>query len=122
MSPGDLISDVLVVLGIVVMTIGVVGLFRMPDVYMQLHAASKAVFLGVIAFLGASIATGDGAIAARSVLIAAFLLLTTPIASHVIAQAAYVTDEPSRVPGAVDESGRLPEGRDDVPPRVDEPT
>ncbi len=108
MSVGEWISDALVVLGILVMTIGVVGLFRMPDVYMQLHAASKAVFLGVIAFLGASIATGDGSIAARSVLIAVFLLLTTPVASHVIAQAAYLTDEPVRTPGAIDESGRLP--------------
>lgn len=112
MSVGEWISDGLLVLGVLVMTIGVIGLFRMPDVYMQLHAASKAVFLGVIAFLGASVATGDASVIARCVLIAVFLLLTTPIAAHVIAQAAYLTDEPTRVPGSVDESGRQPQPDD----------
>jgi len=98
-------ADALVVLGIVVITLGVVGAYRLPDVYTQLHATGKAVFLGVIAFLVASIASGDGAIIARAALIAGFLILTTPVGAHVIARAAYVRGEPMRTPGALDESG-----------------
>jgi multicomponent Na+:H+ antiporter subunit G len=94
----------------VVCTLGVVGLFRMPDVYTQLHAASKAVVLGIVAFLVASLAAGNGAIAGRAALIAAFLLLTTPVAAHAIARAAHARDEPMRAPGARDES-RRPCGR-----------
>ena len=87
-----------------VCTLGVVGLFRMPDVYTQLHAASKAVVLGIVAFLVASFAAGDGAVAARAALIGAFLLLTTPVAAHAIARAAHARGEPMRAPGARDES------------------
>jgi multicomponent Na+:H+ antiporter subunit G len=42
------LADALVILGIWVMTVGVYGVIRMPDTYTRLHAASKAVFLGVI--------------------------------------------------------------------------
>jgi multicomponent Na+:H+ antiporter subunit G len=101
-----ILADVLVVLGVFVMTIGVYGIFRMPDTYTQLHASSKAVFLGVIALLVASSATGDTTIIARAALIGVFLLLTTPVSAHVIARAAFVLREPMETPGAVDESGR----------------
>lgn len=100
------VSDILVLLGVLVMTIGVYGIFRMPDVYTQLHAASKAVVLGVIALLVASTATRDPAIIARAFLIGAFLLLTTPVAAHAVARAAYVRGERMLTPGALDESGR----------------
>jgi len=104
-SPGALAADALVLLGVFVMTIGVYGVFRMPDTYTQLHAASKAVFLGVIALLIASAATGDPAVVARALLIGAFLVLTTPVAAHVIGHAAYHQDERMETPGARDESG-----------------
>ena len=104
-DPFAWVADALVVLALVVMTIGVVGLRRMPDVYTQLHATSKAVFLGVIAILVASAASRDPAIVARTVLIGAFLLATTPVSAHVVARAAYRLREPMRTPGAVDESG-----------------
>ena len=101
-----LAADLLVLLGVAVMTIGVYGVFRMPDVYTQLHAASKAVFLGVISLLLASVVTGDAAIVARAALIGAFLVATTPVAAHVIARSAYLRGERMQTPGAVDESGR----------------
>ncbi len=86
-------------------------MFRMPDVFTELHSASKAVVLGVVAFLFASLAATDAAISARAMLIAAFLILTTPVSAHVIAQAAWRRGEPMRTPGALDESGReLPSG------------
>ncbi len=106
------VADALVLLGVVVMTIGVYGVFRMPDVYTELHAASKAVFLGVVVLLVASTVTGDGAIIARAALIGVFLVLTTPVAAHVIALAAYRQEERMETPGALDESGHdLPHGR-----------
>lgn len=105
-EPLAILADVLVVLGLVVTTLGVLGMFRMPDVYTELHAASKAVFLGIIAFLLASMTAGDGAVISRSALIAVFLVLTTPVGAHVIAQSAWRRGEPMQTPGAIDESGR----------------
>lgn len=98
------LADALVVLGVAIMTIGIYGVIRMPDLYTRLHAASKSVVLGVVSLCAASIVTGDPAIVARVVLIAVLLLVTTPVASHAIARGAYLEGEAMRTPGAVDES------------------
>jgi multicomponent Na+:H+ antiporter subunit G len=106
-----------------VITLGVVGLFRMPDAYTQLHAAGKAVFLGLVALLIASLATRDASIAARAALIAVFLILTTPVGAHVIARAAYQRREGMLTPGAIDESGSgAPERGPDEPRGEPPPT
>jgi multicomponent Na+:H+ antiporter subunit G len=97
-------ADALVVLGLVVMTAGVYGLVRMPDVYTKVHAASKAVFLGAIALLVASTVSEEPAIIYRAILIGVALLITTPIASHVIVKAAAERGEVMRSPGAMNES------------------
>ncbi len=76
------LADALVILGLWVMTVGVYGVIRMPDTYTRLHAASKAVFLGVISFCASSAVTGEPAIIYRAFLIAAFLLVTTPTGSE----------------------------------------
>ncbi|MBW3632905.1 MAG: monovalent cation/H(+) antiporter subunit G [Chloroflexi bacterium] len=106
---GDLplwLADALVVLGVTIMTIGVYGVIRMPDLYTQLHAASKSVFVGVVSLCFASIVTGDVAIVARVFLIAVLLLLTTPVSAHVIARGAYLEGQRMETPGAIDESGQ----------------
>ncbi len=105
---GDLLlwlADALVVLGVTIMTIGVYGVIRMPDLYTQLHAASKSVFVGVVSLCLASIVTGDTAIVARVFLIAVLLLLTTPVSAHVIARGAYLEGQRMETTGAIDESG-----------------
>lgn len=94
-----LAADALILLGMIVMTIGVLGFARMPDIYNKLHATSKAVFLGAISLLLATVATGDAVIMGRAALIAVFLLLTAPVAAHAVARAAYVRHR-SREPEA----------------------
>ena len=100
------LADALVILGVAVMTVGVYGMIRMPDTYTKLHAASKMVFLGVASLLVSSVVTGDPRIVLRCVPIAAFLILTTPVAAHMIGRAAFARGERMRAPEAVDESGR----------------
>jgi multicomponent Na+:H+ antiporter subunit G len=100
------LADALVLVGLFVMTVGVYGAIRMPDTYTKLHAMSKAVFLGVISFCASSVVTGDTGIIYRAVLIAAFLLVTTPISAFVIARSALLRNEGMETPGALDESGR----------------
>jgi multicomponent Na+:H+ antiporter subunit G len=105
-----IIQDALVILGLAIMTIGVYGVIRFPDIYTRVHAASKAVFLGVVSILFATMLAGGADVILRAILITIFLLLTTPVAAHTIAQAAYQRGEPMKTPGAIDESeSRLPE-------------
>lgn len=99
------IADALVLVGVMIMTLGVIGMARMPDIYVKLHAASKSVFLGVVVLGASTFVTGDAAIIARVVLIAAMLLLTTPVASHAIGRGAFLDHERMASADAVDESG-----------------
>lgn len=81
-----------------------VGVVRMPDVFARMQAASKASTLGLACLLiGTAIELGDGATLARTVSIAAFIMLTTPVAAHVVARAAYFTDVPLWSGTVVDE-------------------
>ena len=99
------LADALVIFGTFIVTIGVYGIIRMPDTFTRLHAASKSVFLGLISLLAASTLTGEPDIIFRVVLIAFFLLMTTPVSSHVIGKATFHREERMRTPDAVDESG-----------------
>ena len=98
------LADVLIVLGLIVVTIGVYGVIRLPDVYTQLHASGKAAFLGIVLLLVAAGLQGDGPIVSRAVLITVLLAVTTPVAAHVVGQAARARGEEMRTPGAVDET------------------
>ena len=100
------LADALVVLGVLVMTVGVYGAIRMPDTYTKLHSMSKAVFLGVVSLCASSFVTGDPEIIFRAILIAAFLLVTTPISALMIARSAFLQAERMRTPDARDESRR----------------
>lgn len=99
-----LVADLLVLAGLVVITIAVYGVVRFPDAYLQLHASGKAAFVGVAALLLAAALGGDPAIVARTALILVLLAITTPVASHAIAQAARHCGEPMHSPEAIDES------------------
>ena len=67
-----------------------VGVLRMPDVFTRMQASTKASTLGLACLLiGAALQMGDFASLIRVASIGAFVLLTTPVAAHVIARAAY---------------------------------
>jgi multicomponent Na+:H+ antiporter subunit G len=97
-------ADILIFAGLAILTLAVFGVLRMPDVYTQTHAASKAAFLGIALLLASAALRGGGATVARALLIAALLAVTTPVAAHAIARAARRRGEPMRSPDTLDES------------------
>ncbi|MBK8905012.1 MAG: monovalent cation/H(+) antiporter subunit G [Anaerolineaceae bacterium] len=101
------LADGLVIVGAVIMGTAVYGMIWLPDVYTRLHAASKAVVLGVIPILLASTVSGEPAIIFRVILISMLLLLTAPVSAHAIGHAAYQKREKMKTADSVDESGRL---------------
>lgn len=96
----------LIAVGILTTGVTVYGVVRLSGLYTRLQAASKASMLGAVAILAASIGTRDGAIIARAVVVALFLLLTTPVAAHAIAQAAYRRDREHGRDGGEGAGGR----------------
>lgn len=66
-----------------------IGLFRMPDVFTRSHAAGMTDTVGATLILaGLLLQAPDWTVAVRLVLVVAFLVLTSPTASHALAQAA----------------------------------
>lgn len=110
------LADALVLASLALMSIAVYGMLWMPDTYTRLHAAGKGIVIGNLLLVLAAPLIGDPAIAARELLIGAFLLLTTPISAHAIGQAAFRKRERMRVPGALDESGQALAPEKGLPP------
>ena len=99
-----MIAFAVAVVGIAFMVIAGIGLLRMPDLPTRMHASSKAGTLGAALVLAAvALHFGDAAIAARVAVVCVFLLLTAPVASHVIARAAYRTGVPLSPETVIDE-------------------
>jgi len=72
------------------MMIAALGIYRMPDVYNQLHTSTKAATLALVNLLiGAMIDQGSLSVITKSVLILAFHFMTAPVAAHMIARAQY---------------------------------
>jgi multicomponent Na+:H+ antiporter subunit G len=70
-----------------------VGIVRMPDVFMRISACTKAATLGVTAILiAAAIFCGNIGAASRAVATILFVLLTAPVAAHMIGRSAYLAD------------------------------
>lgn len=87
------VTAVLVSLGVFFLLMGAIGLVRFPNFYARMHAAGKCdtlgallVLLGLAAYHGASLSS------AKILLIAVFVFLTSPTATHAVARAAARSD------------------------------
>ncbi len=88
----DVMGYILIAIGVLFNVFGCIGLVRFPDVYNRLQAATKCVTLGtVLLLLGVALASGTGATAAKAVICAVFVLVTSPTAAHAIAKGAYAS-------------------------------
>ena len=75
--------------GIFFMVFGALGILRFPDLYTRLHPAGKAGTAGVLStFIGLIIYCGFSPLSLRIILIALFIVITSPVASHAIARGA----------------------------------
>ena len=85
-----LIALVVTAFGVLFLLLAAVGLLRFPDVYIRSHAAGKAATLGVCGvLLGAALGLGDAEAWIGAVLAAGFLLVTVPVATQILARAAF---------------------------------
>jgi len=100
------VGAILLLTGCALATIGLYGLILKPDIFEQLHVAGLVTGPGVVLLLLASIGTGSAEIVTSAVVVAAFVLVTASISTHVIAQTAVrrYSEAPS-VPTATGRAG-----------------
>ena len=74
------------------------GVLRMPDLMLRMHASTKAGTLACgLTMLAAALVFADLAVAVRAAGVVVFLLLTAPVAAHMIGRAALRTGVPTRL-------------------------
>lgn len=78
--------------------VGVVGLFRLPDVYTRAHAVTKADTLGAgFAVLAVAVAFGPDVSLLKAALLFAIIFVANPTAVHLLVRAAYSQGVPVQV-------------------------
>lgn len=84
--------------------VGAIGLVRLPDFFMRLHAPTKASTLGVGGVLVASmiLAAAQGRAGFAELLITLFVFVTAPVSANMMAQAALHLRLPGKVPSPDD--------------------
>jgi len=89
-------------LGVLAFFISSVGLLRMPDLYARIHAGAKSPTMATLLVITGAIFL-EPTWAAKLILLAAFVLLTNPLSSSVIARASHKVDTPYINTNNVDE-------------------
>jgi multicomponent Na+:H+ antiporter subunit G len=86
----DIIAGVLIVFGCLLCLIAAVGMIRLPDTLIRMHAATKAGTLGTGFILaGVAVFFAETGTILKASMGLIFLLLTAPVAAHLIGRAAY---------------------------------
>lgn len=85
----------LAMLGAVFILLAAIGILRMPDLYLRISVTTKAATLGTgLILTSVAMYFGEAGITSRVVAIILFLLLTAPVAAHLIGKASYFTGIP----------------------------
>tara|TARA_B100001179_G_scaffold151647_1_gene110250 strand:+ start:577 stop:882 length:306 start_codon:yes stop_codon:yes gene_type:complete len=89
MSIINLVSSLFITIGALSIIVGLLGVYRMPDFYTRLHAASIIDTLGAMLILfGLMLYYGFNIVSLKLLLILIFILITTPTAAHALAKSA----------------------------------
>ncbi len=84
----EIVAAGLILLGSLLALVAAVGLFRLPEVFGRMHAATKPAVLGLLLLLGGvALELDEWSATARIVLAGGLQLFTAPVAMHVVGRA-----------------------------------
>ena len=111
------VVSILLLLGGLFSAVAGIGILRLPDVLVRMHASTKAGTLGVgLIVLGVALHFDGTLVLAKALLIVVFLLLTAPVGAHLIGRAAYRSGTPLWEGTVVDERERMSDAPPPAPP------
>ena len=88
----DIIIGVLCTIGALAILVAAIGILRMPDFYLRLSVTVKAATLGggLLLLSAAFYFPEEVSVTTKALAIIFFLILTAPVAAHLIARTAYL--------------------------------
>jgi multicomponent Na+:H+ antiporter subunit G len=91
----EILGGLFVLGGAGLMLIAAIGAVRMPDLFTRMQATTKAASLGAgMVLIGVAIHFGQPGVTMRAAVTIAFIVLTTPVAAHLLGRAAYFLGVP----------------------------
>src|SRR3546814_661733 len=91
----DATAALLMLTGAAFILIAAIGVARLPDIFVRMHAATKAAVFGVgLLLLGTAFAFGEAGVWVRVVTAIVFLIFTTPIEAHALERGPYAAGQP----------------------------
>ncbi|NNJ70238.1 MAG: monovalent cation/H(+) antiporter subunit G [Kiritimatiellales bacterium] len=100
----EILVTVFLLAGGLLSLVAAVGVIRLPDLFIRMHAATKTGTVGVSAVtIAMMIHFANITVTSRGVLVIAFFLLTAPVAAHMIGRAAYRIGVPLWILTRIDE-------------------
>ena len=85
----EFIGACFLIVGSFFCAVAALGVIRMPDVYIRLHASTKAGTLGLgLIMIGIAFIFSALTVTSRVIVIILFVLITAPVASHMLGRAA----------------------------------
>jgi len=89
----EILSGLLVIIGVFLFVSGTLGLIRLPDFYCRMHATGKCDTLGALLSLtGLALYNGFNLVSLKIIFIVVFIFLANPTATHAIGRAALVNN------------------------------
>jgi multicomponent Na+:H+ antiporter subunit G len=87
----EILMWVFVTAGSILLIIGAIGILRMPDFYSRIHPAGITDTMGAwLVLVGLMFASESWLVTVKLVMLLLFLIITSPLASHALAKAAYM--------------------------------
>ena len=91
----DIIAGTLILVGSIFALIAGIGLLRLPDFYLRIHAATKAGALAAgLVLIAVAVEAQMLEITARAISGLLFLFITAPIAAHLLGRSGYIAGVP----------------------------
>jgi len=87
----EILSGLLVIIGVFLFASGTLGLIRLPDFYCRMHATGKCDTLGaLLTLMGLALYNGFNLVSLKIIFIVIFIFVANPTATHAIGRAALV--------------------------------
>jgi multicomponent Na+:H+ antiporter subunit G len=100
----DAIEIAFILVGTFFMFVASLGVLRLPDFYLRIHAPTKAATLGMFSLLVAvTVALAQEVVLTKALLAVAFIGATTPVSAHILFRATYRSGVPFARPVARDD-------------------
>lgn len=88
----DILGNILIAIGVIFMSFGVIGIFLYKNFYLRILVTSKIDTVGLLTLMvGIAITHGLSFFSAKVLLLAAIIIILNPLVAHTVSRAAYLS-------------------------------